>query len=151
MDEQRPSTDKHLLRQFLQTHDVLCPLCQYNLRGLDADRCPECGRGLELSIRVSEHVYRAWIVAFGFSAFSAPLGVFFIIAALMGESDHWSAYEWAMGLAASILLLNMIYLIVARKRILRAQVTIKRFIAIASVVGAAVFWSTVLLSLLGMR
>jgi rubredoxin len=24
-------------------HDVLCPLCEYNLRGLSEPRCPECG------------------------------------------------------------------------------------------------------------
>lgn len=24
-------------------HDVLCPLCEYNLRGLSQPRCPECG------------------------------------------------------------------------------------------------------------
>jgi hypothetical protein len=27
------------------THDVCCPLCDYNLRGLAAPRCPECGHG----------------------------------------------------------------------------------------------------------
>ena len=25
------------------TDDALCPLCQYNLRGLQEPRCPECG------------------------------------------------------------------------------------------------------------
>jgi hypothetical protein len=25
------------------THDVLCPLCEYNLRGIRDPRCPECG------------------------------------------------------------------------------------------------------------
>ena len=25
------------------SHDVLCPLCEYNLRGLRDARCPECG------------------------------------------------------------------------------------------------------------
>ena len=28
-------------------HDVLCPLCEYNLRGLPAPRCPECGYHFE--------------------------------------------------------------------------------------------------------
>ena len=25
------------------TTDVVCPLCEYNLRGLSENRCPECG------------------------------------------------------------------------------------------------------------
>lgn len=28
-------------------HDVICPLCGYNLRGLNTPRCPECGFGFE--------------------------------------------------------------------------------------------------------
>ena len=31
------------------THDVLCPLCDYNLRGLTEPRCPECGAGFDWS------------------------------------------------------------------------------------------------------
>jgi rubredoxin len=27
--------------------DILCPLCDYNLRGLDKPRCPECGYSFE--------------------------------------------------------------------------------------------------------
>jgi hypothetical protein len=29
------------------THDVVCPLCDYNLRGLVDPRCPECGAGFD--------------------------------------------------------------------------------------------------------
>jgi hypothetical protein len=29
------------------THDVVCPLCAYNLRGLSESRCPECGYRFE--------------------------------------------------------------------------------------------------------
>src|SRR4051794_31376393 len=32
------------------THDVLCPLCDYNLRGLGEPRCPECGYRFEWSV-----------------------------------------------------------------------------------------------------
>ena len=28
------------------TEDIFCPQCTYNLRGLTADRCPECGRDI---------------------------------------------------------------------------------------------------------
>jgi rubredoxin len=32
------------------THDVLCPLCGYNLRGLTDPRCPECGYRFEWAV-----------------------------------------------------------------------------------------------------
>jgi hypothetical protein len=42
-------------------HDVLCPLCEYNLRGLNTPRCPECGYHFEwkevLDPRRREHPY----------------------------------------------------------------------------------------------
>lgn len=37
------------LARFLAERDVHCPSCGYNLRGLAADRCPECGQTLVLS------------------------------------------------------------------------------------------------------
>src|SRR3954463_9889278 len=31
-------------------HEVLCPLCDYNLRGLADPRCPECGHRFDWEI-----------------------------------------------------------------------------------------------------
>jgi hypothetical protein len=31
------------LRRYLADHDVPCPACGYNLRGLEGEVCPECG------------------------------------------------------------------------------------------------------------
>ncbi|RNC80284.1 MAG: hypothetical protein ED559_00260 [Phycisphaera sp.] len=36
------------LRRYLQSHDAECPDCGYQLRGLQADCCPECNRELGL-------------------------------------------------------------------------------------------------------
>ncbi len=36
------------LRRFLATRDVSCPACRYNLRGVQTDRCPECGAHLSI-------------------------------------------------------------------------------------------------------
>ncbi len=42
-------------------HEVHCPLCEYNLRGLREPRCPECGYGFEwpdvLNPRRADHAY----------------------------------------------------------------------------------------------
>ncbi len=36
-------SDMSLIRQALATQDLACPQCDYNLRGLQSGRCPECG------------------------------------------------------------------------------------------------------------
>lgn len=38
------------LLNFLHERDVNCPTCQYNLRNLTSDTCPECGEVIELRI-----------------------------------------------------------------------------------------------------
>lgn len=38
------------VRRFLAERDVSCPGCGYNLRGNEQAVCPECGRGIELTI-----------------------------------------------------------------------------------------------------
>ncbi|MGH7132858.1 MAG: hypothetical protein ACREJO_13030 [Phycisphaerales bacterium] len=39
-----------VLHNFLAGRDVACPGCGYNLRGVPAAACPECGRGLKLDL-----------------------------------------------------------------------------------------------------
>lgn len=47
-------TRAEALRRFLAVRDVPCPGCDYNLRGLEGDRCPECGLGLRLPLEVPD-------------------------------------------------------------------------------------------------
>jgi len=43
---------------YLAQHDFECPLCEYNLRGVGAARCPECGREVtEADIKVSRRTH----------------------------------------------------------------------------------------------
>jgi hypothetical protein len=44
------SPSGHLLR-FVAGRDVHCPSCEYNVRDLQNDRCPECGERLEQLLR----------------------------------------------------------------------------------------------------
>lgn len=50
LDERDP-----LLAAFLAQHDVACPNCDYNLRGLDKPRCPECGVALTVTVTLRSH------------------------------------------------------------------------------------------------
>ena len=44
------------LRLYLADRDAPCPGCEYNLRSLSTERCPECGRGLTLEeLEYAEH------------------------------------------------------------------------------------------------
>lgn len=45
--------DSHLT-DYLSDQDTPCPGCGYNLRGLEGDRCPECGERLELRIGLAD-------------------------------------------------------------------------------------------------
>jgi hypothetical protein len=47
-DAANPNNHGRLLRTFLAEADVPCPVCDYNLRGIQGQECPECGRPLEV-------------------------------------------------------------------------------------------------------
>ena len=65
--------DAELLRRFLTARDVPCPRCQYNLRDLTGDRCPECGDMLVLRINIAEPRLAAAIT--GLMGLSAGAGL----------------------------------------------------------------------------
>lgn len=45
-------------RLFLESRDVPCPNCRYNLRGVTSEACPECGEPIELQLGGSR---RHWV------------------------------------------------------------------------------------------
>jgi hypothetical protein len=49
------------LREFLAERDVPCPLCQYNLRALTGDTCPECGSEVSITVGLTEPRMAAFI------------------------------------------------------------------------------------------
>ena len=67
------ASDADLLRQFVAARDVGCPVCNYNLRDLTTDRCPECGDQLVLRINMAEP-RQGWVVA-GLVGLSAGAGL----------------------------------------------------------------------------
>ena len=79
-DAARPDTvsaDTAALVDYLRDRDVTCPLCRYNLRGLQAARCPECGRELVLSVGLAEPLLKAWITMTAALLLPAGIGVLF--------------------------------------------------------------------------
>lgn len=66
-----------VLIDFLRIRDVPCPLCGYNLRGLQEPRCPECGRELTLSVGLTEPLLKAWIALAAALLLPAGIGMLF--------------------------------------------------------------------------
>ncbi len=63
------------LQGYLADRDEPCPLCSYNLRGLQGEHCPECGQELTLRVNLVDAVRGAYLAgliglacAFGFNA-----------------------------------------------------------------------------------
>ncbi|HYD01916.1 MAG TPA: hypothetical protein VEB22_11880 [Phycisphaerales bacterium] len=72
----------HLIA-FLTDRDVPCPACNYNLRGLTSDRCPECNRALVMQIRLAEPRLGAWVATLAAAAamlgFNGLLAIYFLV------------------------------------------------------------------------
>lgn len=52
--------DPNSLRAFLSSHDAACPRCGYNLRGVRASHCPECGSAIDLAALQEHEQFRLW-------------------------------------------------------------------------------------------
>ncbi len=107
--------DAALLAACLADRDVPCPICTYNLRGLDGMTCPECG--FALGIRIGSDLRLGpWL--FGVLGLCVPLG--FIVAAGIfaggkvyansGSAKDWAiaVYLWGSTLAVGIAIFAMI-------------------------------------------
>ena len=92
--------DAKLLIQFVAGRDMPCPRCDYNLRDLITDRCPECGDQLMLKVNRVEPRQGPLIAGLvGLSAGAGMGGMMLIFAVVMilhqGRIDRsdWSFIE----------------------------------------------------------
>ncbi len=85
-----------LLQAYIKREPRRCPSCTYNLHGLQAARCPECGETLVLTLRGESGRRSGWIIglvvwASGFGLF----GLFVPLTILMGKGPpgrYWILY-----------------------------------------------------------
>ena len=70
-----PADAEELLR-FLQTRDIPCPRCGYNLRALASNRCPECGGELRLTVGLTEQYLLPWLAVMVPSCLASGMGLF---------------------------------------------------------------------------
>lgn len=84
------------LQVYLAEHDVPCPKCGYNLRGLEGHTCPECGCGFDVqSLRViglEESWLRVWFADRWVAALeisSGALGIWNLLTRETGLPKSW--------------------------------------------------------------
>ena len=66
-----------LLLQFVESRDIACPRCGYNLRDLSQPRCPECEEQLTLSVGVARLHFGWYLIAIIPCMFSGIATIFF--------------------------------------------------------------------------
>lgn len=133
---------------FLRDRDVFCPLCNYNLRDLLSDRCPECGRELQLTIGLVEPYLRAWI-ALAVSLFAAAgVGIIFLFLVINQGFPDNEAIGVKLCILYFIACLPIAFAaIVTRRRFLRlerpTQTWLAALAALLTFVGFIVFLTSI--------
>lgn len=140
-----------LLEQFLADRDVPCPVCGYNLRGLNSTNCPECGASLNLGVSSTDLKVGPWLVML--LGVSIPLGFCFIgtvfmvvmIMAAGGGAPPRNLLMSVGALAAGTVIYGLLAWVLVKKRrfFLRrrplAQLLLAiGFVLISAVIGTAI-------------
>jgi hypothetical protein len=138
MSDEAPATtaSQHdWLIEYLRDRDVGCPLCDYNLRGLVSDRCPECGREIRLNVQAAEPYLRAWVIAAMALGGSAGIGIFILVIVV---KEGWPPVRMVGVCFAMVYFLIAIplfgILIFARRAFLRREKSTQELMAGASIV-----------------
>ena len=139
-----PQACNSLLSRFLESNDALCPVCDYNLRGVMLETCPECNSPIELVVGSSQARLGPWLMAC--LAFAMALGFDSIIGILMLIPVVFTAGEdgAAVFLSASLILLTlvcigMLWLLISRKRAWLRMTRPRQWIAAWTIFGSVFF------------
>lgn len=76
------------LAAYLADRDEACPSCNYNLRGLGSDRCPECNTELVLRVAMAEPrlgLFLATVVAWALGAGFSVLLILYAMVVIMNR------------------------------------------------------------------
>jgi hypothetical protein len=128
--------DLDLLRDYLASHDALCPSCRHNLHGAAGPACPECGVGLDLKLTLADPAYAAWattlIIAAATLGFSGPLAFASLYARAIAGLSGREPFTGNLALVAAFLSVGvLIALLRARAAMVRRPRPRQWFVSIA--------------------
>jgi hypothetical protein len=108
-DDPHPG-EAQLLRALLASRDIACPVCAYNLHGIESSNCPECGATLDLRVGSMDLKLGLWLTAvlglafpLGFVGIYAVFGLVAILAFAVGGADSPGALSMLAAMAVPIL------------------------------------------------
>lgn len=140
--------DTAVLLRYLATHDVACPLCKYNLRGLVVPRCPECGKQIKLMVGLTDSYVAPFVTLLIALGLPAGVGVLACIVMLReGTSIYRFGYRPADSFGTLSLIgfqLSIVPLIVAtvlRRRFFRLGRQLQWMIAVGGMLEAAAIFA----------
>lgn len=103
------------LSDYLADLDEPCPLCGYNLRGLQGEHCPECGQELALRVNLVDPVRGAYLAGlislacgFGFNALLLVLFVSLTVMLSGGPPGYYFVYQFIASIVTGGLLLTWV-------------------------------------------
>jgi len=110
-----------LLKAYLETNDAPCPVCGYNLRGVELAVCPECNAPIELIVGSQEDRLGAWLfamLAFAMAlGFDVVIGAMMVLSVIMTSGEDASAIFLMISLVTlSLTSVGMLWVLVVRKR-----------------------------------
>ncbi|MCA9303074.1 MAG: hypothetical protein KC996_03025 [Phycisphaerales bacterium] len=123
---------RDMLRAFLAENDAPCPVCTYNLRGVELTNCPECDSPLTLSVgqgRIRQGIWLFACLAFAMGfGFDLVVGLMFLVAVIMtGAEDFGSVYMLiSLCVLGGLCVLAMWLLVCHRQAWLRLERKIQR-------------------------
>jgi hypothetical protein len=81
--DQEPFDPAEQLRIWLRHNDEPCPICGYNLRHMETDRCPECGRRFTLRVGAVDMHFGYFLAFLAPAIFMAGLAVIFWVMSIV--------------------------------------------------------------------
>lgn len=152
-DGDKAKCESELLKQLLALREYPCPVCGYNLKGIESDKCPECGANLDINIISADLKLGPWLAAL--LGFGLPLGFASITVALFCVfaigSNFFNSSDWLIaGLLALLALIEGLALRVLvryRRRFWRMPIKSQRQTAFACI-GISIILMIIVLSIM---
>ncbi len=145
--------ESELLKQLLALREFPCPVCGYNLRGIESDKCPECGAKLDFRVVSADLKLGPWIAAI--LGVALPLGFGVIMTLLFSyivfvEGFSGNGEEYILGLFLLLTIVEGVALgLLLRKRKKFWRNTIQYQHTIATMcIGVSAILTTIVIAVL---